>query len=249
VLPPMPKVRAVVRHQEWLAEVTTKIENIRAERRGEGRSLRNGHLLRAAKQMGLRGNARNYDGQGRCTKQGLVFCDHDMLDLTAAAKVLFPKAPRLTIDNTWSSGRPHVERQETQQELLLQVLGRANRPAGTIPVDWVVAELYGALTSKTWRDVTKHVTMKDLENDLAALGLVYKGGKGRGARSYFEEIQDSPIASTAVAETDGDNGPEQVAPRYVRHAPRKRMQGRSPSARRHSHGNGRKSAHKAARSP
>ena len=102
-----------------------------------------------------------------------------------------------------------MERRETQEELLLQVLGRDNRPSGMIPVDWVVAEMYGALTSKTWRDVNKHVTMKDLTNDLAALGLVYKAGMGRGAQSYFEELRDdSPIDSTAVAyaDADGDNG-------------------------------------------
>jgi len=38
VLPPMSKARAMARHQEWLAEVTTRIENIRVERRGEGRA-------------------------------------------------------------------------------------------------------------------------------------------------------------------------------------------------------------------
>jgi len=43
------------------------------------------------------------------------------------------------------------------------MLGRANRPAGVVPVEWVVTELYGALTSKTWRDITRHVAMKALE--------------------------------------------------------------------------------------
>ena len=76
------------------------------------------------------------------------------------------------------------------------MLGRANRPAGVVPVEWVVTELYGALTSKTWRDITRHIAMKALEKDLASVGLIYRSTKGRNARSHFEEFAS---ASSGIA--------------------------------------------------
>jgi hypothetical protein len=152
----------------------------------EVEAIKNGHLLRAAKQMGLRGNARNYDAKGVCGVQRLVFCDHDVRDLTTAAQTLFPGTGPVKTDDTWATRTP--QRKASLEDLLVQVLGRANRPAGIVSVDWVVTELYGALTSKTWRDVTRHVTMKALEKDLASLGLIYRSTKGRNAKSYFEEL-------------------------------------------------------------
>jgi hypothetical protein len=152
--------------------------------------IKQGHLLRWSKQMGLRGKARDFDQHGVCGAQKIVFCDLDLRDLTANAHTLFPGSLPIITDNAGSdeSGKQPIA------DKVLGCLGRADRPTDVIATDWVMQQLHGVgVKAKSWRAVSKNINWQNYEQDLLNVGLEYVPVLGKRAKgslgSHFKVLR------------------------------------------------------------
>ena len=168
-------------------------------RHAEVDAIWEGHLLRWAKQLALRGNARRFDGQGVCGVQKLVFAA-DRTRLLANFDRLFPGA-RIEVVSA------NTDTKQTYADKLIEVLSRPDLP-DTVSTKWI-----GQQMKKPWRDASKHVMGLDhVKRSIAALGWTYKPGRGRGAGSTFERVLKQPIEPLAMETTDtGDTRAVAVA--------------------------------------
>lgn len=133
--------------------------------------IEEGHRLRWAKQMALRGRARQFDENGLCGSQKLVVTGDLRLLLTFLPK-LFPGAPG--VEAQGCAVRPY-----TQAEALLAILSRPGLP-DELEAKWVAAAL-----GVKWRDVSPNVTRGAVARAVAELGWTYEGRRGRGGGSRF----------------------------------------------------------------
>jgi len=142
----------------------------------EVEDLSEGHLLRWAKQMALRGRGRFFDGQGGCGKQKLIFTgDYERLLLYKDR--MFPGSKLTT-----SREETPLSNWRTRRRQLLEIL---NSPKLTNVV--MTNEIASLMQVKAWRDVSKEVMAGDTRDALKALGWTYVSKKGRGG-SWFERI-------------------------------------------------------------
>ena len=147
-------------------------------------ALQEGHLLRWNKQMGLRGNGRNYDGDGYCSPQKIV-CTGDLKRLLAHADRLFPGASIHSVPGDQG-------KKPTQAYALLSLLSRRGLPL-KLSQRWIGQQL-----GKPWREISKHVmrnesVVKAIEN----LGWRYVPLPGRKG-SYFERMEETTTALLAA---------------------------------------------------
>jgi hypothetical protein len=127
-----------------------------------------GHRRCATKQMALRGNARNIDGDGRCGKQRLVVsCSPDRF-LAEAAR-LFPGA-KVTMKRGMDKWRVADE--------VLRILLSPDAPGRISGIEM------GERLGGAWRNFSWVVTHRFVEQ-LAAIGWRYVKRRGRDG-SYFE---------------------------------------------------------------
>src|SRR5258708_21984327 len=133
-----------------------------------------GGLLRAHKQLALRGRARRFDDHGRCAKQKLVCGLADQKWLLENFQAMFPgaAAPRMVEVSNGRGGR-----KETNADRLLSLLGSPDTPP-TVTTAWI-----GERLRKPWRKIRKRTLTSTPA--LAALGWTYWPGKGR-APGVFE---------------------------------------------------------------
>jgi hypothetical protein len=145
-------------------------------------ALREGHLLRWNKQMGLRGKGRNYGPDGYCDHQKIVFTG-DLRRLLAHVDQLYPGAKFETLQS--DQGKP------TQAYAFLGLMSRQGLPP-ILPQSWISQQL-----GRPWREISKHV-MKNEEvvQAITNLGWTYCPGKGRRG-STFERTAESEARSTA----------------------------------------------------
>jgi hypothetical protein len=146
-------------------------------------ALRDGHLLRWTKQMGLRGKGRNYDGNGYCQPQKIVYTG-DLIRLLAHADQLFPGANVRSVP----SGQG---KKPKQAYALLSLLSRQGLPHR------LSQRFLSEQLGRPWRDISKHVmknesVMQAIEN----LGWRYVPDKGRRG-SAFERIEATPAILAA----------------------------------------------------
>jgi hypothetical protein len=130
-----------------------------------------GHLLRFMKQLGMRGRARKFDGNGVCGKQVLVLtCDFERL--LVHADQLFPGA-------TLSKWRgTHQRKKASQPEKLMEILTEPNTPDSIDGND--IAKRMGV---KTWSALSTNVLTPNIkERVLPNLGWAYETKRGGGSK-------------------------------------------------------------------
>jgi hypothetical protein len=147
-------------------------------------ALQEGHLLRWNKQMGLRGNGRNYDGDGYCAPQKIV-CTGDLKRLLAHADRLFPGANVHSVPSDQG-------KKPTQAYALLSLLSRRGLPP-KLSQRWIGQQL-----GKPWREISKHVMRnEDVLKVIENLGWRYVADKGRKG-SYFERMGETTTSLLAA---------------------------------------------------
>jgi hypothetical protein len=152
-----------------------------------------GHLLRWLKQLALRGKARDYDGQGRCSTQKVV-CAVDRDLLRAYVYDLFPQADVRFVGTTKAKRGPKVG-QQTHGDRLLSYLEQLDPTVATV----TTKQLEKALGAK-WRDIGARIVGQEAtETAWKALGWTYTPGKGR-TPSSFQRIPPATVVRTLPEE-------------------------------------------------
>jgi hypothetical protein len=147
-------------------------------------TLRTGHLQRWRKQMALRGQAREFDGNGICGEQKLVVISRDLVSLLKHRSKLFPGA---TLRVEESNGTHH-------HNVLERVVRYLMTPG--LPNDVSTKEI-GDMLGCEWRDVSSNLRKhKDWEMVNAEAGWSYQRGHGR-AYGHFQRIIDDAQSNTA----------------------------------------------------
>ena len=145
--------------------------------------LQNGHVFRWMKQMALRGKARNYDEQGHCYPQKLVYCGNHK-DFLMHAEDLFPGA---LVEQVKRS-----DAKQTQKETFFSILSQPNLP-NRLDHAWL-----GRQFGCDWRDVSKNIFRdKAILRKIESMGWTLVRGKGKRA-SYLERIETTTSMALAA---------------------------------------------------
>jgi hypothetical protein len=162
----------------------TKMTTLSTKRK-EVDALYQGWLLRHAKQMGCRGNARNIGPDGVCGRQKIVFVGgNDTLQrLRVNCNRLFPGA-RLT--------RAAKDAKEKLGLRVLDLLATPGLPR-RVTTTWL-----GQKLKIEWRTEAKHlIKVEWFQEALSDLGWKYVAKKGKGG-AYFETTK-SPFAVAEIS--------------------------------------------------
>jgi hypothetical protein len=141
-----------------------------------------GGLLRAHKQLALRGRARRFDEHGGCGVQKLVCGLSDQKWLLENFSLMFPGAPAPLIEQ---EHQDHGRR--SYAERLLGLLTSPDTP-NTVSTAWV-----GERLGRPWRDISRKLMTPAFKQTLTAVGWSY-GGRGK-AGATFSRVSDLPSAS------------------------------------------------------
>jgi hypothetical protein len=143
-----------------------------------------GGLLRAHKQLALRGKARRFDEHGRCAQQKLVCGLADQKWLLENFQAMFPGAavPMMAASPSKRGDR----KGGTYADRLLSLLGAADMPSN-VTTAWV-----GERLGKPWRSIRKEALAA--QPALATLGWTYQPGKGRAPGGFHRAGMEAQAA-------------------------------------------------------
>jgi hypothetical protein len=135
-----------------------------------------GGLLRAHKQLALRGKARRFDEHGRCAPQLLVCGLANYSWLLENWQEAFPGAPApvLKVEDTESG---------TYAQRVLALLSRPDTPDRVATRDLDLG--------KPWREISKDVITPAFRRTLGTLGWTY-AGRGRGGAAFVRNVGVGP---------------------------------------------------------
>jgi hypothetical protein len=131
-----------------------------------------GGLLRAHKQLALRGRARRFDEHGVCGTQKVVCGLSDPQWLLENFNVMFPGAPPPVLEAPRGK-----QGKQTYQARLIDLLTSSDTP-DTVSTAWV-----GQRLGRPWRDISRKVMTPAFKKALAAIGWSY-GGRGKTGASF-----------------------------------------------------------------
>jgi hypothetical protein len=139
-----------------------------------------GGLLRAHKQLALRGKARRFDDHGRCAPQKLVCGLADQRWLLENFRAMFPGAAPPRMVEVVKGQQGSARRKATYAERLLALLSDPETPA-TVSTGWI-----GDRLGKPWRDIRKRVL--EAVPSAATLGWAHRPGVGRAPGEFQRAV-------------------------------------------------------------
>ncbi|EKS30924.1 Uncharacterised protein [Afipia felis] len=149
--------------------------------------IREGHLLRWMKQIAMRGNARNIDGQGKCGEQRL-YVTGEFERLIQYKDIMFPGA-QLTIQRT-----PEQTKQQGVKGLVSFLYTTEASEITTLEIQ----ELTGVSLQK---NMSRYLSYPIVQQALRDTGRTFDVRRGRGNRGRF--VRSAALRPTSV------HGPQQ----------------------------------------